>query len=216
MHRTTVAATLAILALAASLSGCDAVPARFKGTPVTEERAVTAFDSIEVRGASHITIVAGAEYSLSIRANEEVIDDVRTSVVGTTLLISEVRSASPSRIEIVIHAPTLSSIEMLGAGDITVTGIENDRLAIAIAGAGDITVSGQATTVIAVLSGAGEIDTTGLEAQDVTVRLSGVGSIAVAASRSLDAELSGVGEIRYQGDPSVTSKVSGVGQISHA
>ena len=216
MQRTTVAATLAIIALAASLSACDAVPSRFKGTPVTQERAVTEFDSIELRGVGDITIVAGEDFSLSIRADESVIDDINTSVVGTTLLISEERAAASSRIEIEIHAPTLSSIEMLGAGSITVTGLDTDRLAVAIAGAGDVTVSGQSPTLIAVLSGTGEIVTTGLEAEDVTVRLSGVGSIAVAATRSLDAELSGVGEITYTGDPSVTSKVSGVGQIAKA
>ena len=216
MQRKTAAATLGILALAASLTACEAVPARFKGNPVTEERDVTAFDSIEVRGVGEITIVAGDDFALSVRADESDIDHINTSVVGTTLVISEDHAASSSRIEIEIHAPTLSSIEMLGAGDITVTGLETDRLAVAIAGAGDIAVSGQATTVVAVLSGAGEIDTTGLEAKDVTVRLSGVGSIRVAASRSLDAELSGVGEITYTGDPSVTSKMSGVGQISRA
>ncbi len=216
MKRTTAIATLAIVALAASLAGCDVVPTRFKGTPITEERTVTAFDSIELRGVGDVTIVAGDDFSLSIRADESVIDGINTSVVGTTLIISEDQEASARRIEIVIHAPTLSSVEMLGASSIRVTDLATDRLAVAIAGAGDITVSGQTTTLIAVLSGAGSIDTTGLQATDVTVRLSGVGSISVAAARSLDAELNGVGEITYEGDPSITSKVSGVGKISRA
>jgi hypothetical protein len=115
MQRTTAAATLGILALAASLSACDAAPARFDGTPVTEDRAVTEFDSIEVRGVADVTIVAGEDFSLSVRADESAIDNILTSVVGTTLLVSEERGASSSHIEIVIHAPTLSSVEILGA-----------------------------------------------------------------------------------------------------
>ncbi len=216
MKRATPIATIAILALAASLAGCDVVPTRFKGTPVTEERPATGFDAIELHGASDVTVVAGDDFSLSIRADSSIIDDIHTSVVGTTLVISQDHKASVRRVEIVIHAPTLSSLEMLGAGSITVTGLAANRFTIAIAGAGDVTVSGDATTVVAVLSGAGSIDTTDLRGTDVTVRLSGVGSIAVAALRSLDAELSGVGEIKYEGDPTVTSKISGIGEIAHA
>ena len=217
MKRTTaVVASIATLALVASLAGCKVVPESFKGTPVTEDRAVTTFDSIELRGIGDITVVAGEELSLSVRADESVIAGVRTSVEGTTLVISQTDKANNARVEIIIHAPTLSSVEVLGAGSITVSGLDEERFAIAVAGAGDATVSGRATTVVAVLSGAGSIDASGLKGTDVTARLTGVGELSLDASRTLDAELSGVGDITYTGDPVVTSKVSGVGEIAHA
>jgi hypothetical protein len=216
MKRTTaVVASIATLALTASLAGCKVVPPSFKGTPVTEDRTVTAFDSIELRGVGDITVVAGEELSLSVRADESAIAGVRTSVEGTTLVISEDDKASSERIEIVIHVPTLSSVEVLGAGTITVTGLDVERFAIAVAGAGDATVSGRATTVVAVLTGVGSIDASALAGTDVTARLAGVGSLSLNASRTLDAELGGVGDITYTGDPVVTSKVSGVGEIAH-
>jgi hypothetical protein len=216
MKRTTaVVASIATLALTASLAGCKAVPPSFKGTPVTEDRTVTAFDSIELRGVGDITVVAGEELSLSVRADKSAIAGVRTSVEGTTLVINEDNKANNGRVEIVVHVPTLSSVEVLGAGNITVTGLDVERFAIAVAGAGDATVSGRATTVVAVLTGAGSIDASALEGTDVTARLAGVGSLSLAASGTLDAELGGVGDITYTGNPVVTSKVSGVGKISH-
>ena len=217
MKRTTAAvASIATLALIASLAGCKAVPNSFKGEPVTENRAVTTFDSIELRGVGDITVVAGTELSLSVRADKSAIAGVRTSVEGTTLVISEDNKAADGRVEIVIHAPTLSSVEVLGAGSITVSGLDVERFAIAVAGAGDATISGRATTVVAVLSGAGSIDASGLNGTDVTARLTGVGSLSLNASTTLDAELGGVGDITYSGEPVVTSKVSGVGQVKHA
>ncbi len=216
MKRTTAAAaSIATLALTASLAGCKVVPGSFNGTPVTEDRTVTAFDSIELRGLGDITVVAGQELSLSVRADRSAIAGVRTSVEGTTLVITEDDKANSERVEIVVHAPTLSSVEVLGAGTITVTGLDVERFAIAVAGAGDATVSGRATTVVAALSGAGSIDASALKGTDVTARLAGVGSLSLDASDTLDAELSGVGEITYTGDPVVTSKVSGLGEISH-
>jgi hypothetical protein len=214
MKRTTIAAAT-IVALTLTLAGCNVTPASFKGTPVTQSRAVTAFDSIELRGVGDVTVVAGEALSLSVRANSATIDGVRTSVEGTTLVISEDDKAASGRVEIVIHAPTVSSIEVLGAGSITVTGLDVDRFAVAMAGAGDATVSGRAKTVVAVLTGVGSIDASALMGTDVTARLSGVGSLSLAASSTLDAELGGVGDITYTGDPVVTSKVSGVGQVDH-
>ena len=217
MKRTTAAvASVATLALVASLAGCKVVPNSFKGDPVTENRTVTTFDSIELRGVGDITVVAGDALSLSVRADKSAIAGVRTNVEGTTLVISEDTKATDGRVEIVIHAPTLSSVEVLGAGSITVSGLDVERFAIAVAGAGDATVSGRATTVVAVLSGAGSIDASGLTGTNVTARLTGVGSLSLNASKTLDAELGGVGDITYSGDPVVTSKVSGVGQVKHA
>jgi hypothetical protein len=217
MKRTTaVVASIATLALTASLAGCKVVPSSFKGDPVTEERAVTAFDSIELRGLGDITVVAGEELSLTVRADKSAIAGVRTAVVGTTLVISETDKANSGRVEIVVHAPTLSSVEVLGAGSITVSGLDSERFAIAVAGAGEATISGRATTVVAVLSGAGSIDASDLKGTDVTARLTGVGELKLDASRTLDAELGGVGDITYTGDPVVTSKVSGIGEIKHA
>jgi len=216
MKRTTAAvASIATLALTASLAGCKVVPSSFKGSPVTESRAVTAFDSIELRGIGDITVVAGDALSLTVRADESAIAGVHTNVEGTTLVISEDKKADNGRVEIVIHAPTLSSVEVLGAGSITVSGLDVERFAIAVAGAGDATLSGRANTVVAVLSGAGSIDASALTATDVTARLTGVGSLSLNASQTLDAELGGVGDITYTGDPVVTSKVSGVGKIKH-
>jgi hypothetical protein len=213
MKRTTIAAA-AIIALTLTLAGCKVTPASFSGTPVTQSRAVTTFDSIELRGVGDVTVVAGEAFSLSVRANSSTIDGVRTSVEGTTLVISEDDKAASGRVEIVIHAPTVSSVEVLGAGSVTVTGLDVERFAVAMAGAGDATVSGRAKTVVAVLSGVGSIDASALKSTDVTARLSGVGSLSLAASATLDAELGGVGDITYTGDPVVTSKVSGVGKVA--
>lgn len=215
MKRTTaVVASIATLSLAASLAGCKVVPETFKGTPVTEDRTVTTFDSIELRGAGDVTVVSGSDYSLTVRANAALMDNIHTSIVGSTLIIDEDQQTGNNRIEFIIHVPSLSSVEVLGAGSVTVTGVDSEEFAVAVAGAADVSVSGRATTFVAVLSGVGDIDASSLAAKDVTARLSGVGSISVAASATLDAAASGVGEIFYSGDPSVKSKVTGIGQVT--
>jgi hypothetical protein len=213
-RRSAVFSSLALATLALTLAGCDVVPSRFGGETVTEERTTTEFDGVEIRGAADTTIVVGGEYAISVRAGSNTIDGVHTSVVGTTLVIDEDDVAAARRVEVTIHAPSLSSVQILGAGTIDISGVDSDKFAIVVAGAGDVTAQGRTGSLVAIVAGTGEIDARQLLAADATARLAGVGTIKVAASATLKAELSGVGEIRYVGDPSVTSQVSGVGSIT--
>jgi hypothetical protein len=215
MNRTAILATATAAALAATLAGCDIVPQDFGGTPVTETRAVAPFTAVELRGQAVVTVVSSSDYALTVRADSTKVDAVHTSVIGDTLVITEDDKATTGRVEISIHAPQIESVEMLGAGTITVTGLKTDRFAVAVAGAGDVTVSGQTSSLVTALSGVGSIDARSLHAVDVTARMSGVGSITVNATSTLDAQLSGVGDIHYTGDPTVTSSVSGAGDITH-
>jgi len=213
-RRTAVVSSLAVASLAVALTACDIVPSNFSGETVTENRTAVAFDAVEIRGAADTTITVGPEYSITVRAGSDTIDDVRTSVQGSTLVIDEDDVATARRVEIAIETPSLTSVQILGAGSIDVTGIDSDKFAIVIAGAGDVTAQGSTRSLVAIVAGTGEIKATELLAADANVRLAGVGAIRVAASSTLEAELSGVGEIHYVGDPSVTKNVSGVGTIA--
>ncbi len=215
-RRTAVISSLAVASLAVALAGCDVTPSNFSGGVITENRATTSFDAVEIRGAANVTIVAGEDYAITVTAGDRTIGDVNTSVIGTTLVIDENRVTSAGKVDITLHAPTIRSVQILGAGNIDITGIDTDEFALVVAGAGDITAAGRADSVVALIAGTGKIDTFGLAARDATVRLNGVGEIRVAASGTLDAELNGVGEIVYSGDPVVTSKLAGVGNIGKA
>ncbi len=213
-RRAIVLSSLAVVALAGALVGCDPISQRFAGDTVVETRTTDTFDAIEIRGAVDTTIVAGEAYSITIRAGDKVVGDVHTSVIGTTLVIDEEHVGSAGRVEVVVHAPTITSVQILGAGTVDISGIDTPQFAIALAGTGEVKAEGRAGTFVAVVGGTGSIDSLPLLADHVTARLAGVGSIKVAASVTLDAELTGVGEIRYSGDPVVTSHVTGVGEIN--
>jgi Putative auto-transporter adhesin, head GIN domain len=185
------------------------------GTPATESREVAPFTSVDLAGSNHVSIGIGAERSVSVRADDNLIDLVTTRVRDGQLVIDNRRSfQTKSPMSVRVTLPELVTVTMSGSGTVAVDGVRAQTLTVRLPGSGTIRVSGAADRLTAILDGSGELQLSTLVAARVTAGITGSGTIQLYASESVDASVSGSGTIAYRGNPQHVSKdVTGSGAI---
>ncbi|MDH3731105.1 MAG: DUF2807 domain-containing protein [Acidimicrobiia bacterium] len=187
------------------------------GTIVTESREVSGFDAVRIFGSGDITIDVTGSESLSLTADDNLMELLTTEVSGSTLDLSVERgnSISPSQeIEYDMTAADLTGLSIFGSADIKVTGADASDFDIEISGAADIQLVGVAESLSIVISGAGDIDASALVTKTGSVRISGAGDIVMNATDELDITISGSGNVEYIGNPTVNQTISGTGSVS--
>ncbi len=210
-HTATTALAISLLVL----SACSGGPA---GTPVTEQRGVDAFHSIDLRGAGDASVTVGQAASVTLVADARTLKSTSTSVHNGMLIIENRPGwawlGRSSRLEMRITLPALNSLAMNGAGNIEISGVHGPALSIALQGAGNLVASGETAALNARLNGAGNLDLARLVAGDATLAVNGAGNLTAHVTGSLQAEVNGVGSISYAGKPQqVESSINGVGRI---
>lgn len=205
---------LAAVALLACLSACARVE---QGPHVTQTRDVEPFTSIELRGSAQLDVLVGAPQSIVIDADERGLAELRTRVHGGRLVI-DTRDRSfwvrDSEFRIRITVPEMTSLELNGATNATVSGFAGGKTSLILSGAGQIEASGTIDHVVGMVNGAGSLDLGHLVARDAAVTVNGTGNVEVQASGRLDATVNGVGHIEYLGKPTdLNTAIHGVGSI---
>lgn len=204
------------LILGISLAGCRIGGVRGNGNVETEVRDVADFTEVELAGEFVVSIEAGKDYFVEIKADDNLLGYISTKVHGNRLVVDTKKNLNPrDEIRVKIQTPHLESIIASGACDIYARDIDEERFDFDMSGACSVELAGVADRVQMEVSGAGSIDARDLRARDVRVYLSGAASADVYATESLDASVSGVGSVNFYGDPSdVNMDVSGVGSIN--
>ncbi len=242
LRRIFIVAIVAIVAvLGLGLTGCV-----FREAPSSavrsESRDVSGFDAVEFSGYGNLTLVQDDQYSVEIDASDNVRDRIRTEVRGDTLYIDResrwfnwILPWSEPDIDIVVTAPEFTSLDVEGAGSVTIDDLEGDEFAFQLSGAGalygrDITLdeltvdlsgagsadlSGEVDAQDVTISGAASYDAGRLETKATSVEMSGAGSAVVWAERHLDVQVSGAGSVDYYGEAKVSQEISGAGSVSH-
>ena len=205
------------------------------GEVVTEDRPVEGFDEIDLRGTGEVRITVDGTESLSIEAEDNIIDDLTSEVRSGTLILGTDRPIRPT--EDIIYTVTMASlegVEIAGSGAITVSefatedfsvdvsgsgaadirAIASETVFVRISGSGAVTVTGDTDELDVSISGSGAFDGEGLEADTGDVDVSGSGSAVVDVSETLDVDVSGSGNVEYIGEPNVSVNTSGSGNVS--
>lgn len=183
----------------------------------SEQRDVSGFEEVELRGMGNLSIRQADSESLTVEAEEDVLPKIKTKVKNNRLIIRPKRNTTINTTEPINYELTvknLSALEVSGSGDVEAEGIRTDELAVTINGTGEVEISGEADSQNVDVSGSGDYQAEDLESREVTVDVEGSGSATVNASDELDAEVSGSGSIEYIGDPTVRQDVSGAGEVS--
>ncbi len=194
-------------------TGCiiDSGPAKAQSV------SVSGFDAIDFRGAGQLDVTVGEKESVEITGSEKRVENVTAEVVDGVLVIKENSKGifgSRGDLTITVTVPELKAVDISGAGDIDVQGIDSPEFDFTLSGAGDIRLEGRADTVSITCSGAGDLDAEDLKAKNLELSVSGAGDADVYASENISISVSGVGDVTYFGDPNVKSKsVSGIGDI---
>jgi hypothetical protein len=185
------------------------------GVQATEARSVPGFASIDLAGANNVSVRVGEPQSVVVRADENLLDRVTTSVHNGKLVIGNkgsLTAKSPMSVEITV--PALQALTLSGSGNISVRGVRSQHMTVLLPGSGVLRVSGTAKQLDVTLNGSGDLQLDRLVSRDAHVVLKGSGRILVDATNSVEAVVLGTGMVSYSGDPAhVRTSVSGTGVV---
>lgn len=208
------------------------------GNVISESRATSSYDGIDVSGFYDIDLIPGTEGQLTLKGDDNLLDYVVTEVVNNTLHIYTKNGSnlnSSKGIRITVPFESLSSAKLTGSGSIiTTTTIKSKTFEASITGSGDIEIPIEAETVDANVTGSGDLKLTGkteqfncnvtgsgdivadeLKANKANAHVSGSGDIVLFAKEYLKADVTGSGDISYIGTPEKRDfSTTGSGDIS--
>ena len=206
------------------------------GDIVTKTRTVTDYDKIAVAGSFDVALFRGKEGTITIKADENLMEYIITEVKKGTLKIKTKKGYNIStRKTIVVTVPfkNIDAVSLAGSGDVfsndviksselklSIAGSGNLNLKVStknlkssIAGSGNINLSGDTNQFTCSIAGSGNINGYNLKATIATVKIAGSGNIKVNAIDEIYAKNVGSGNIYYTGNPTI-EKITSVGSGS--
>ncbi len=185
------------------------------GIAKTENRNVSVFSAIEVDGAFNVYVECSKKQKLEISGDSNILPHIVTKIRGNILQITTSKTICPKKLlEVRVSAENIDKVTVSGAVDLSIKGVDNNKLDLEINGAGDIEASGKTKNFRVDVSGSGDLKAKELKAENVEVSVNGAGNAVIYASKKLKAEINGAGDIIYFGNPrDVTQAVSGAGDI---
>jgi hypothetical protein len=209
------------------------------GNVTTQKRTVSDFSGVQVAGPYTVYVTQGDQYSVEVKADENLHEYIDIYEQGGKLKIGQRRGYTLSwrnTIEVHITAPRFKELSVAGSGKIqsrsTLTGekirasvsgsgnilldVDAPEIATDIAGSGNIVIKGRTRNQDADIAGSGELHAFDLLAENAKLDISGSGDAEVFASKSLDIRIAGAGNVDYKGNPSIKKSIAGSGDINKA
>jgi hypothetical protein len=229
-----IAVTISFVAVITA-SSCNV-----NGKVIEVKKDVSDFTSVELAVAGKLLLSQGNEYSLVIKAEEDVLDRIEVFVEGGKLRIKTKRDFGISfindRIEAHLTMPFVEGLAIAGSGDIEavtsvvakslkvsiagsgsikVTTLTLENLSASIAGSGDIIMNGKgsASDLNVSIAGSGDVLVNGIIFNDANISIAGSGNASIESKENLKARVAGSGDIYYKGNPFVDAKISGSGRV---
>lgn len=195
------------------------------------------FDRVIVEGPYAVHLVTGRPSAASARGRRDALDRLSVDVQGQTLRIRRNRSAwvggtpgaDPGTVTLEIATRSLRSARLIGparldlegarglsvefsvegSGTLRATGVDTDRLALALVGSGRIEAAGAARMLNGNVQGTGDIALANLRAGQATLATTTSGAVTLTVNGPAAIAANGLGTVRILGRPVCT--ISGVG-----
>jgi hypothetical protein len=190
----------------ALLSGCRGINnlggVQGSGKAKTETRNVSGFKKIKAENALNVEVSVQKDFALTVEADDNLLEHIKTEVSGDTLTISIKDGISPkTKLNVKVSLPELKDLDISGASTANVSGVKTDSLKLNASGASKIKIDGEAKSLEAIASGASGIDAENLKVENAKANASGASSVTVSPTGELDADASGASSVIYTGDP---------------
>lgn len=156
--------------------GSEGIPG--SGNVVVEERQASEFSQVLLRGEGQVVVTLGAEESLTVETDDNLLQYIDTDVTGGVLEISTASGIDIDPTESVIYRVGMTAVtglELSGAGSVEIGTVVGDDLRLALSGVGSISV-GRADVAVLDVAGSG-VGSVAIDAGDVgeaTIAVSGV------------------------------------------
>lgn len=180
-----------------------------------EQRRVDDFQGVKIKGGVDVYFKRADDISVELSGDDNLLQLIRTDVGNGVLTISSTKSYQTKLpLTVNLTGPQLSSLEMHGAGDITLTGLNEKALSLDLNGSGDVKAEGSAKQLTVLLNGSSNVDAKRLNSDDTEIKILGSGDIVVNAKQSLDVTIIGSGDVTYFGNPGkIDKKIIGSGDV---
>jgi hypothetical protein len=226
-----------------SMSSCTYIGGkrvRGNGESHIQERQVGKFTGVSVRGGIDVIVAPGPVSSFKIEADRNLLDYIDVRNNGGVVEVRSKRGYNlrpKTNMKVYATAPSFSSIEVAGSGDITsrskissdnklnleIKGsgdikldVDAPSIGAHIAGSGSIALNGRTQNFDADIRGSGDVRSFNLLSENTNVDIAGSGNAEVFASKQLNVEIKGAGDVRYKGTASVNQKIMGSGSVKQA
>ena len=205
--------SLTMLMGLASCSDDDEI--RGSGNLESEFREVGYFDKVNSVGVYEINMIQGETQSVKITADDNILNDVITSVSNNQLLL-DLKNDNYTNITLKaeITLTDFYGVTNSGVGNITIGDIDVDHeVEVVNSGTGDINIKGEAESMTIYNEGTGDIESYDLLIEDAVVEIVGSGDVQINASTSLKIKISGSGDVYYKGSPTIDVTIEGSGKV---
>jgi hypothetical protein len=198
------------------ITGCRWLGIQGNGKIRTDERKVSAFANVDVRGAFEIEWQNGAP-SLRITTDENLFPYIESDVSGDTLRLHTREQIRPSHgIKVAISSPTRTGAKISGAVKLAVKQLSGPRFALESSGASQVLLDGNVDELLADMTGASELAASTLQTKTAEISTAGAGDAEVAVAETLKVAITGAGKLTYSGNPPTVQKhITGAGSIRH-
>ena len=171
-----------------------------KGSGILIEKRINpkkSFNKISLDTVGDIIINHSSKNSISIRIDDNLIDNILVYVKNRTLFIKIRGSINPTKgIKISIDSRLLDELLIDGTSDIVIKGYRlNDFLCK--------------------IDGVSNIDMLDSRVENANIRVDGSGSIKINVTKKLNISIDGTADILYRGNPKVEKEIDGVADIVH-
>jgi hypothetical protein len=195
----------------------------------TETREVSGFEQVVLDEYGELLLTQGAQPSLTIEADEDVLSRIETEVKEGTLTIGiggtwwdKLGMAlngvlSGRKIVYQLTVVELTGVTVRGAGRVKCAELHTDSLAIRVAGAGEVTIGSLSTKQLGVeVPGAGRVQLAG-QAGEQRVALTGAGTYRAPKldSQKAQVRLTGVGSATISVAQELEATIQGVGSVEY-
>lgn len=206
------------------------------GNRVQEERPVSGVTSVEVSIPAEVTIQTGAQESLTITADDNLLPFIQTEVRGDTLVIDARPGYNLSfgqPVTIMLTISSLRELQVSSSGHVYVKPLQTDELRLRLSSSGDVEIeaiqageiearlsssgnvriSGVASELDLDVSSSGEFIASDLQVASARANISSSGEVTLWVTEELEANLSSSGDLAYYGSPQVRQNVSSSGNL---
>lgn len=216
-----IGATAAFFALL--LTGCQVSNAGLativgSGEIVTQERVVEKFHKIRVGSALDAVIVHGDEQSVSVTADDNVVDKIETVVAINGALVVrradglKLHTKSPIRLRIV--TPVCDSVVVSGGSEVSLKEFTQKEFRTKVTEASKFTLDSQIDHLELQASGASKVYADHHESKTVDIDLSGASQVSLSAADTIEGTIAGASSVTYSGDPNdVAIKTTGSSRV---
>lgn len=185
------------------------------GDTVTETFDISEFTELEVSSAFDVEVEIGDEASLVIDIPEDVVDRLEVDQDGDRLSIGfdgGLFSIS-GPLEARITVSELTAIDLDGAVDAEITGLDADQLDVELQGASEVDATGSVGVLVIDADGASKADFGNTTVDRVEVDLSGASWVDVNGAAEVQGQASGASSVDVSPDANVNVRTSGASSV---